>query len=368
MADGAAQPPGRQRVRLVDVATASGVTKSVASRVLNADPTLNVRPKTRDRVLAAARELGYQPHAGARALAGAESRALALLIPDLTNPVYSRIIRGAYEQAHRHGYVLLLAEDTANQQADESFTELVETGRVDGLLIASARPAHPLIGSPRLARVPHVFVNREVPGSGRNVGMDLPAASATAVRYLHDLGHRTIGMVSGPSELEPARARTAGYVAEMTSLGLDPNAVAHGAFSEQGGAEAATELLNSNPSLTAIYASTLGQAVGVLHAARAHGRRIPGDLSVIAYDDLPLADYLAPPLTTIAMPLLELGAAAVTAVLAQLGGQPPRDIRVNTVPTVIERGSSWPPRRKERHRAAGPRKREPRADASDRWG
>jgi LacI family transcriptional regulator len=342
MSDEAARPARGQRVRLVDVATASGVTKSVASRVLNADPTLTVRPKTRDRILATATELGYQPHAGARALAGAESRALALLIPDLTNPVYSRIIRGAYQQAHLHGYVMLLAEDTASHQADESFTELVETGRVDGLLIASARPAHPLIGSPRLARVPHVFVNREVPGSGRNVGMDLAAASATAVRYLHNLGHRALGMVSGPPELEPARARAAGFVAEMSMLGLDPSALAHGAFSEQGGAEAATELLTTTPGLSAIYASTLSQAVGVLHAARAQGRRMPEDLSVIAYDDLPLAEYLDPPLTTIAMPLLELGATAVTAVLAQLGGQPPQDIRVHTVPTVIERSSSRP--------------------------
>jgi LacI family transcriptional regulator len=113
MSDEAARPARGQRVRLVDVATASGVTKSVASRVLNADPTLTVRPKTRDRILATARELGYQPHAGARALAGAESRALALLIPDLTNPVYSRIIRGAYQQAHLHGYVMLLAGSTA---------------------------------------------------------------------------------------------------------------------------------------------------------------------------------------------------------------------------------------------------------------
>jgi DNA-binding LacI/PurR family transcriptional regulator len=343
MPDQAVSRAGGQRARLVDVAAAAGVTKSVASRVLNADPTLNVRPRTRDRILAAARELGYQPHAGARALAGAQSRALALLIPDLTNPVYSRIIRGAYQQAHRHGYVMLLAEDTADHQADESFTELVETGRVDGLLIASARPAHPLIGSPRLARLPHVFVNREVPGSGRNVGMDLAQASATAVRYLHDLGHRAVGMVSGPSALEPARARTAGFVEEMTRLGLDPRAVAHDTFSERGGAQAAATLLTTHPTLTAVYASTLGQGVGVLHAARARGRRMPRDLSVIAYDDLPLADYLEPPLTTIAMPLLDLGATAVTAVLAQLRGQPPRDIRLHSVPTIIERSSSGPP-------------------------
>lgn len=329
-----------ERVRLVDVATACGVTKSVASRVLNNDPTLNVRPQTRQRIWDTATELGYRPHAGARALVGAEARALALLIPDLTNPVYSRIIRGAYKQARQHGYVLLLAEDTTDDQADESFTELVETGRVDGLLIGSARPRHPLIGSPRLARIPHVFVNREVPDSGRNVGMDLAAASAAAVRHLHRLGHRAIGMVSGPTELGPARTRHAGFVDQVRTLGLDPDLVEQGPFNEPGGAAAAARLLKAHPEVTALYTSTLSQAVGAMHAVRSAGLRIPDDLSIIAYDDLPLADYLAPPLTTIGMPLQELGAAAVDAVLDQLAGQPPTDSTIDTQPLVIERAST----------------------------
>lgn len=333
MADG-------ERVRLVDVAARGGVTKSVASRVLNADPTLNVRPETRQRVLVAAAELGYRAHAGARALAGAEARALALLIPDLSNPVYSRIIRGAYRRARQQGYVVLLAEDPADDEADEAFTDLVDTGRVDGLLIASARPDHRLLSSSRLAGIPHVFVNREVPGSGRNVGMDLAAASAVAVRHLHDLGHRRIGLVSGPSDLQPARAREQGFVEQLTELGLEPGHVAHGPFSEQGGATAAARLLSHGSRPTAIYCSTLGQAVGALHGIRTCGLRIPEDVSVVSYDDLPLADYLDPPLTTVAMPLVELGAAAVDAVLAQLSGAAPSDVAVPVRPTIIERAST----------------------------
>ncbi|UNB54446.1 LacI family DNA-binding transcriptional regulator [Mycolicibacterium sp. YH-1] len=331
------------RVRLIDVATNCGVTKSVVSRVLNNDPTINVRPATRQRILETAAELGYRPHAGARALAGAEARALALLIPDLTNPVYSRIIRGAYREARRHGYVVLLAEDTTDDQAGEVFTELVETGRVDGLLIASARPAHPLIGSPRLAHIPHVFVNREVAGSGRNVGMDLASASATAVRHLHQLGHRVIGMVSGPMDLEPARARRTGFVHQMRELGLNPHLIEDGPFNELGGAEASTRLLRAHPDVTAVYASTLSQAVGAMHAVRRAGLQMPADLSIIAYDDLPLADYLDPPLTTIGMPLNELGAAAVNAILDQLAGHAPSDCIVATQPVVIERASTAQP-------------------------
>jgi LacI family transcriptional regulator len=329
-----------ERVRLVDVASHCGVTKSVVSRVLNDDPSLNVRPQTRQRIRAAALELGYRAHAGARALAGAETRALALLIPDLANPVYSRITRGAYRRAREHGYVVLLAEDTADDGADEEFADLVEAGRVDGLLIASARPDHRLLSSARLARIPHVFVNREVPGSGRNVAMEHAAASATAVEYLHGMGHRRIAMVSGPPDLRPAVVRERGFVDAARALGLPSDLVARGGFSEEGGAAAAGLLLDRDPLPTAVYCSTLGQAVGALHAIRTRGLRVPADVSVVTYDDLPLADYLDPPLTSVAMPLLELGAAAVDAVLRQLGGAPAADVAIRVPPAIVERAST----------------------------
>lgn len=330
------------RARLSDVAEAAGVTKSVASRVLNEDPSLVVRSETRERVWAAAHELGYRPHPGARALAGHRARALALLIPDLSNPVYSRIIRGAYQRAREKGYVMLLAEDRANEETDEPFTQLVVEGRVDGLLIASARPAHPLLASPRLTQVPHVFVNREVPGSGRNVGMDMEAASGAAVRHLHDLGHRAIGHVAGPEGLEPARARAQGFADAMVAAGLDPSATERDEFSEQGGSSAADRLLTRRPDVSAIYTSILSQGIGAMHAARTLGRRIPDDLSVISYDDLPLVDYLDPPLTTIGMPLVELGAAAVDALVEQLAGKPPLDLVIPTAPRLTVRASTGP--------------------------
>jgi LacI family transcriptional regulator len=175
--------------------------------------------------------------------------------------------------------------------------------------------------------------------------MDLAAASATAVAHLHALGHRRIGLVSGPEELQPARARAAGFVAAVRELGLAPAGIARGPFDERGGAAAARELLGGAPGLTALYASTLSQAIGTLHAIRSLGLRIPDDVSVVAYDDLPLADHLDPPLTTVGMPLLELGAAAVDAVLRQLGGEPPADVVVPTRPVVVQRRSTARPNR-----------------------
>jgi DNA-binding LacI/PurR family transcriptional regulator len=223
---------------------------------------------------------------------------------------------------------------------DETFADLVEEGRVDGLLIASARPDHRLLASARLDRLPHVFVNREMPGSGRNVGMDLAEASATAVRHLYALGHTDIGLVSGPAELYPARVREQGFRDQMTGLGLDPGCCVSAPFSEEGGSQAARRLLARRPAPTALYCGTLGQAIGALHALHVLGLRVPEDVSVVSYDDLPLADYLSPPLTTVAMPLLELGAAAVDAVLDQLEGAPPHDVAIPTLPVVVTRAST----------------------------
>jgi LacI family transcriptional regulator len=331
------------RIRLIDVAEMAGVTKSVASRVLNHDPTLSVRDETRLRVLESAQKLGYQPHAGARALAGSSARALALLIPDLTNPVYSRITRGACYQARAEGYAMLLAEDSVEGGVDEQFAELVATGRVDGLLIASARPDHPLLKILPETDIPYVFLNRTVENSGRNVSMDLEAASACAVDHLMRLGHRRLGHVSGPDELSPSRSRRAGLLAAVKAAGLPGPAMEAGEFSEEGGYQATRRLISARPDITAIYTSTLNQAIGALHALREAGLSVPGDMSVISYDDLPLAEHLQPPLTTIAMPLVELGRTAVDAICAQLNGGGPKDVTINTRPEVVIRSSTSSP-------------------------
>ncbi len=332
------------RTRLIDVANAAGVTKSVVSRALNGDTTLNIRGETRLRILEAAAALAYEPHAGAKALAGARTRALALLIPDLTNAVYARIARGAYQRARERGFVVLLAEDTEDSRTQSDYTDLVGAGRVEGLLIASAREGHPLLESGRLTNVPHVFVNRTVSGSNRNVGVDLTGASRIAFDYLFDLGHRNMGHISGPGDLMPARERERGFLLEAEGADIPTPALARQEYSEEGGFKAVHELLTDNPAITAIYAGTFSQSVGALKALKALGRRVPEDVSLLSYDDLPLAAYLEPSLTTMALPLQELGSAAIDALLDQLHGTEPRNVVLRGQATIIERDSTAPPR------------------------
>lgn len=340
-------PAPRGRVRLSDIAERSGVTKSVVSRIMNDDANLRARPETRERVLSIARELGYRPHAGARALSVARSGALAFLIPDLTNAAYAAILRGAVEKARELDHAVLIAEDSRFQPAEaDFFGDLVTSGRVDGLLVASAWAGNPLVD--RLTaepdRIAHVFVNREVPGTGRNVGLDMYGSTVLAIDYLRSHGHTAIGMVAGPDDLYPTKARQAAFVAHMKEVGLDASRVVSGPLSERGGYEAAVTLMREHPETTALYASTFAQGVGALNGLRSAGLSVPDDVSLISYDNLPLAEFLEPALTTLTMPLDELGAMAVDALIAQLKTGETQDRRVKNGYRIHERASVSSPR------------------------
>ena len=330
------------RARLEDVAREAAVSKATVSKVLNNYAELSIRPETRERIHEAAKRLGYRPHVGARALAGAKAGALALLVPALTNPTYVTIARGAYQRARELGYFSLLSEDFGAQEADSSFKELVEAGRVDGLIVASATPGHRLVSALADADVPHVFLNRAVPGSGRNVVMDVGSSSQIALEHLASLGHTVVGHVAGPKGITPSDERERAFRKNAARLGMRNGGVTRGDFNEEGGYHAGLTLLE-DPAITAIYASSLAHAIGVLHAVRRKGLSVPRDVSVVGNDDFPVAAYLDPPLTTVAMPLYELGVRGVDTLVAQLRGEPPRDVTIPTAARLVERASTGRP-------------------------
>jgi DNA-binding LacI/PurR family transcriptional regulator len=329
--------------RLEDVARESGVHLSTVSRVLNGSDSLTVRPETRDRIFKTAQRLKYRPNAMARGLKMASTGALGLLVPSLRNPVYSAIIRGAFDRAWEEGLVVLLAEDTGGSSAQQAYELLVGEGRIDGLLIASARPGNPILERFAEKLVPCVFVNRRHLGSGCNVYMHEEAAGRIAAEHLLGLGHRRLGHVAGPLSLDTAQRRMQGFVQAVEAAGGDPPLVEEAGFDERGGFDAMTALLRRRRRPSAVFISNINQAVGAFTAARQLGRSVPGDVSMVGYDDDALADYLDVPLTTIRMPLWELGAVAVNALIDQLGGKGARDIVVETPPELVVRSSTAPP-------------------------
>lgn len=338
--------PERKTVRLRDVAREAGVSIATASRALarQADE-VPVRPETRARVDAAARHLGYRPNAMARGLKLSEARALGLVVPSLRNPVLAGITHGAFERAWERGFVVLLAEDTGEESSQRAYTRLVQEGRIDGLLVASARIGQTVLGYLEGAAVPCVFVNRRRARSGRNVVMREEDAGRIAARHFLDLGHTRLAVLAGPTDLDTARRRMRGFVAEAQGRGVQAHVI-HAAYEEPAAREAMARLLGERPRPTAIFISNLNQAIGAAAAVRELQIGVPAELSLIACDEDPIVDFLGVPVTTIKMPLTQLGAAAVDAVLDQIGGARPRNVTVPDEPVLVDRRATAPPARR----------------------
>jgi LacI family transcriptional regulator len=328
--------------RLDDVARAAGVHVSTVSRVINSSGDVAVRPETRQRILDAARELQYRPNAIARGLKLASTGTLGLLVPSLRNPVNSQIIRGAFDRAWERNFVLLLAEDTGESEvAADAYGRLVEERRIDGVLIQSARLGNPHLESFASGLVPCVFMDRCHPGSGRNVSMRDADAGRMAVEHFLELGHRALAHLTGPADLDTVARRRDGFLGRAREAGIEPVVVPAG-LSEEEGHRAMRVLLEHDSAPTAVYIANINQALGALAAVRESGRRVPEQLSLICHDDDPVCAFLDPPLTTVQMPLHELGSSAVDALLEQLGGAPGQDVVIATAPELMLRRSTGP--------------------------
>ena len=334
------------RPRLSDVAAAAGVTGSIASRVLNGDPTVSARPETRERIFEAAQRLSYTPNALARGLRRSQTMTMGLVLPNLAYAVNGEIIRGAERQAHAEGYVVVLADAEEFGPTGTAYQRLVMEGRVDGLLVAST-----LLGEwgfdPLAGRVPVVHVNRRVDDSrGVSVSVDDEHGIAVAVDHLVKLGHTEIGYVGGPSNVDTARRRRDGFLVRMQDHALvaPRSRMFETALTEEGGFDAMKTLLRSRRKPTAVVAGSFASAVGVMSAIVRAGRRIPEDTSVVGFHDAPIGDYLTPRLTTVRMPLAEMAATAVTTLKELIEAGEARSLVVDQpTPVLIERDSTGPP-------------------------
>ena len=307
-ADGAAP-----RATIADVARLARVDPSVVSRVINSDDRLVIKDETRARVLDAIRELRYHPNAAARSLRTSQSGTFGLLIPDFTNPIYAEIITGAERAATEREALLLVGSAIENRP--ERYVEMLASGRVDGLLLATDMLQSETIEAMTRTGRPLVSVNQRIKGVKRTILADDEGASRQAVRYLHGLGHRRIAHLRGPESSDTARRRLAGYRKALTACGI-PEAdamVLSGGYTTESGVAGVAELLTLRVRPTALVIANIAAAVGAMSALRDAGVRVPEDISLVAIHDIPLAAHLAPPLTTVSMPLPEMGAAGVAA-------------------------------------------------------
>jgi LacI family transcriptional regulator len=218
-------------------------------------------------------------------------------------------------------------------------------GRVDGLLVAAATSDGDYYRS-LLGDVPAVLVNRKEPGDIPAVLVDDEAGAALAVQHLLSLGHRRVAHVAGPQNADTARRRLEGYLSALSFDGVEARSewvVEASVYDEAAGHLAATRLLGLEPRPTAIFAANIRLAIGALAAARRLGLSIPEDVSVVGFDDTPLAAFLEPPLTTVRMPLAELGGQAVESLLAEMDGRRASDVLVTLPPELVLRASTAAP-------------------------
>lgn len=338
----------RPGVTLADVAREAGVDQSTVSRVLRDDHRAKTTGETRQRIRDAAARLGYVPNAAARSLAMKRTSTIGLLIPNSLSFVIVDVIRGAQDAARELGYVLMVADASELGRASDAVRSLVLEGRVDGLLIASGTITDEVTDDLLEGFKNCVVLNRRIGGRAPSVIEDDDLGMYLATRELIDNGHRHIACLAGPEDIDTSRRRLAGYRRAMREAGLRVarGDVVHRPFDEAGGYSGVTELLSAKRPPTAVASASLAAAVGGMAAARALNTSVPEDLSFTAFHDTPLANYLSPPLTTVAMPLEQLGRQAVYMLHRRLNNLPgPSHVTVqDPAPRLVRRESVQRPR------------------------
>jgi LacI family transcriptional regulator len=321
-------------VTIKDVARLSGVSSMTVSRVINGSE--RVRPETRQRVEQAIAELGYVPSRLARGLIRQKTGTLALIVPDVANPFFTLIVRGAEDVARRAGYRVILCDTRADLTIERDVIEEMLAHRVDGVAIApvSDRSRTHLR---RLAKfgVPFVLIDRTIPGVDSDVIVgDSVGGARRLVEHLISLGHRRIGLIVESDEVSTARDRRRGYVDALEAAGLpiDPSLIVRAPVDPSGGLEGMNRLLELDDGPTAVFTVNNLVALGAIEAVRAHGFEVPEDIALVCFDDIEYASRLYPFLTVMAQPAETLGTLGTQLLLERIEGRAPEQNRVVVLP------------------------------------
>lgn len=329
-----------------DVARAAGVSQSTVSRVLSgSDSPVLISEATRRRILETARALGYRPNPLARGLRGAATMLLGVIVRDITDPFFAGAIEAVSSEAAERGYNVVLGH--AHGRADEAIVlrSVLETRHVDAILLLGDMTDQPrLIEDLRDCQVPVVSLWQGSALHGlRMVNVDNAAGIRQVLDHLLGLGHRRIAFVSG-RPLGDIEERRAAYEARLSEAGLEiPDGFVQQAPNEPEGGEAALHRLLQLPTRpTAVVCSTDQLAIGVLHGAASRGLRVPSDLSVTGFDDLPLSAFTVPALTTVHMPVREMAALAVEIAIGASSDESNGAQEAVLTPSLVVRDSTGP--------------------------
>lgn len=323
-----------------DVAALAGISYTTVSHVLN--KTRPVSEQVRLKVEAAIVELDYVPSAVARSLRARSTATIGLLVPNSVNPYFAELARGIEDGCERNGYCVILCNSDDDPQKQRSYLRLLLEKRIDGLIVASVGEDRDLLDSLACVRTPMVIVDRALEGvSADLVRIDHEHGAYLATRHLLELGHTDIACIGGPTDTGVGQLRLAGFHRAMAEarVPVDPCRLLQCDFTSEGGYQAAARLLGGLPP-TAIFAGNDMIGFGVLRAAAERNFSVPGQLSVIGFDDIQLSRYVYPALTTVGQSIRELGESAAEVLLLRIAS-PQRQAEQRIVaPKIVLREST----------------------------
>jgi DNA-binding LacI/PurR family transcriptional regulator len=337
---------GSGSVTLEVVARAAGVSRATVSRVINGD--VRVSAEIRRNVEREVARLGYSPNRAARSLVTRRSDSVGLVIPEPTtklfgDPFFASLVRGVSERLSTNGLQLVLFAPQSRADEDR-LGRYVTGGHLDGVLLVSLHGDDPMPGMLRRAGIPFVLGGRPIAADAMSyVDVDNVGGARAAVEHLISVGARTIATVTGPLDMASAQDRLAGYHAALTSarVALDPTLAVSGDFDQDVARTRFAELLASRPEIDAVFAASDPMAIGVLQALRAAGRRVPSDVRVVGFDDLPIAASADPALSSVRQPIVEMGREMTGMLLDSISGDRRRVARRLILATeLVVRASS----------------------------
>ena len=321
-------PPRRKRATIRDVGRAARVSHQTVSRVINGETC--IAPDTRAKVERAIAALGFRPSHIARSLVSRSTKTIGLVMGDVASPFFPDLVRGAEDVLSEAGYCLILSNSSRDPRRELRNVRHLLERNTDGLILGAPQSApDELRDLAERAAVPMVFLNRDVKGPHvASVWIDWRAATTAVVKYLTDLGHRRVGLVV-PSREEIRFANREDWyrwALGRADLVPDPPLILHEPITIEGGYRAGQRLLGQPDRPTAAICHSDVMAIGLLQACRDLGVRVPGDLSVVGWDDVPYASLVTPPLTTVRVPRYDLGRAAARRLLDLIAGRPAADL------------------------------------------
>ncbi|MDG1033786.1 MAG: LacI family DNA-binding transcriptional regulator [Luminiphilus sp.] len=328
-----------------DVAKKANVSVATVSRFLN-DPD-KVAKKSAESVQAAIQELSYKPNLLARNFFKSRSYSILVLVPNIANPFFSRVIRGIEDVGQQHGYAVLLGDTRFSAQREAEYFQRVETRQAEGVIQLS--PHHPGHWSDEGFNVPFVNACECLPDAPYpTVNIDNAEAAKVVIEHLQSLGHKTIGCVIGPIDESGSTPitieRLAGYKAAMNAAHCEvkDEYLVNGDFSLQSGFDAAQHFADLEDRPTAVFCMNDEMAIGLIQGLKANGLRVPDDISVAGFDDIEFARYSDPSLTTVDQPAEDIGRKAMTVLVDILEGRRPKDLRFTLPTELIARDSTGP--------------------------